>query len=363
MKDNRLNILIIIIFIGMITLPQVFSYILDEDKNIVVLENRPLSEKPELKLETIKQYPTEFENYYNDHVPFRAKLTNLWANINHKIFNTTIDNKDVIIGKDGWLFYRGEEGQSVEQIQAIEKYSIDDKIQILNNLQISVNKFNDMGIQTFIFIVPNKENIYREYLPDTIPIKNDVSFAEDLITYIRNNSKLNVVYPKQELLNAKQNYQIYKKSDTHWNDVGAFIGTIALQKAIDPNFIYDTNNIEVAELDEKDNRDLAQMASLEDIYDNKVVVKDFYPEIEYTVSDRFLYEEYISNSENDKTILIIGDSFRESMRPYFSKLYKRVCYMHRDKYYWNANLVEEINPDIIIIQAIERYSDYLKWIY
>ena len=68
----------------------------------------------------------------------------------------------------------------------------------------------------------------------------------------------------------------------------------------------------------------------------------------------YLRTEFNSNSQNDKTVLFIGDSFREGMQQYFSKLYKRVIYMHRDDY---KNEVEKFNPDIVIVEAVERFSN------
>lgn len=68
-------------------------------------------------------------------------------------------------------------------------------------------------------------------------------------------------------------------------------------------------------------------------------------------------DEYFSNSDNDKTVLFIGDSYRENMRDYFSKLYKRVVYVHRDNY--TLDLIEKVRPDIVVIEAVERLATYI----
>ena len=164
-----------------------------------------------------------------------------------------------------------------------------------------------------------------------------------------------MVYPKIELIDAKEDYQVYRKYDTHWNKVGAFIATIALKKQIDPDFSYDFNNIKIEKIDEKDSRDLANLASLNNnIAEAKLIVKNFFPEIKYVINEEERYEEYISNSPERKTVLFIGDSFREDMKEYFSKLYNRVIYMHRDK--CSKDILENIKPDIVVIEAVERYS-------
>ena len=37
-------------------------------------ENREMAEKPELTLDTYEEYAQEYENYYNDKIPFRNTL-------------------------------------------------------------------------------------------------------------------------------------------------------------------------------------------------------------------------------------------------------------------------------------------------
>ena len=352
-KENKSHIVIIILFIVMITLPQIVFWITkNETVEVSTTENRKLNEKPELELATITEYPKKFDNYYNDHLPFRTELRNMWTSLNYDLFNMTVDNR-VVAGKDGWLFYRGD--KTIEQLQGTAKYTQKDKQNVLTNLQSDVDTLKEKGIDTYVLILPNKENVYREYLPDTIPISDGDSRTEELVKYIKENSDINIIYPKEELLNAKETYQVYRKYDTHWNKIGAFVGTIALQKAIEPSFSYDINKIKIEENEEKDKRDLANFASLNNkLSENIIRVKDFYSNIEYTVEQKNKLEEYISNSENEKTVLFIGDSFREDMREYFSKIYKKVVYTHRDTF--KKEMLEEVNPDIVIIETVERFS-------
>lgn len=355
MKQEKSNIFIIVVFIAMITLPQIVFWIGKDKIDVSTTENRTLAKKPELEFATITKYPTKFDAYYNDHLPFRTQLRKAWVDINNTLLDTTVDTR-LVRGKLDWLFYRGN--LSIEQAQGIIQYSDVEKQTILNDLQSNANYFKEKGIETFVLVIPNRENVYREYLPDTIPLKNIPSRAEELIQYIRDNSDMNVVYPKEELLAAKQKHQVYRKYDSHWNKVGACIGTIALQKAIDKEFEYDVENIEIEILEQKDKNDLAGFASLQDEkYENVMRVDNFYSEVEYTVNELQNAEEYISNSENDKTVLFIGDSYRGDMKEYFSKLYQKVVYVHRD--YYTEELMETVEPDIVIIEAVERFTDLL----
>ena len=353
MKEGKTHIFIIVLFIVMITVPQIAFWVIGkEDANISETENRSLASKPEFKFENIEKYPKQYEDYYNDHLPFREQLRGLWAKLNYDIFHTTIDNR-ILLGKNDWFFYRGDE--SIQQTQGISKFSQEEMKEICTRLQTNVDKFKEQGIDTYILVLPNKENIYKEYLPDDIKIKQTPTRTEELLKYIKNNSNISVVYPKQELLDAKENYQVYRKHDTHWNSVGALVGTIALEKTINPNFSYNLKDIEVQTVKNNQDGDLTKMNGLKGkVLEDTVTVKNFYPEIQYTIKNEDQYEEINSNATNEKTVLFIGDSFRYAMKDHLSKLYSKVVYIARDKY--TKDVVEKVKPDIIVLEIVERYS-------
>ena len=132
-------------------------------------------------------------------------------------------------------------------------------------------------------------------------------------------------------MKVKEKYQLYIKHDTHWNEVGACIGTIALQKMIDPEFEYDINSLEVKEEGEEILKDLTKFAGIESqVTEPKLVTSNFYPNVE--VSSNEEKTEYTSNAENDKTVLFIGDSFATATKQSLPKLYKKVYYQQKGEY-------------------------------
>ena len=65
--------------------------------------------------------------------------------------------------------------------------------------------------------------VYPEYLPDDV-----VTVAErpvlQLIEYLREQgSKAEIIYPLDELVAHKQHDLVYIKTDSHWNELGAFV--------------------------------------------------------------------------------------------------------------------------------------------
>ena len=96
------------------------------------------------------------------------------------------------------------------------------------------NYLNEKDIDFYILVAPNKENVYSNYLENKITRSNRKnSRTEELIEYLSKNSQLNIIYPKEILVKNRKKYNTYYKYDTHWNDYGAYLGTVELMKQID----------------------------------------------------------------------------------------------------------------------------------
>ena len=54
-------------------------------------------------------------------------------------------------------------------------------------------------------------------------------------------------------------------------------------------------------------------------------------------------------------VLLVGDSFRTSMIPALSKVFSDVYVLHRS--FYNAIMLDEIDPDYVIVEYVERYSE------
>lgn len=355
MKKELHNSILIIVFILMITLPQISFWVFQDEITIENTENRTLATKPKFKFSTIEEYPSRYNKYYNDHIPYRGILKNIWSNLNYDIFKTTVDDI-VVLGKENWLF--NTRNYSFEQTQGTLQFSEDELERGTNILKANDEKLKNKGIEYYILILPEKENLYREYLPDNIKFKEKETRTEKLVEYVKNNSDLNIIYPKEELEKGKESYQVYRTYDTHWNAIGAIIGVIELQKAIDSTFDMTLEELEPEAIG-TEKGGLSNIANLNNKFqDIDYQINGFYEEIKCEIKEtNDTYVEYESNSENDKTVVVIGDSFREEMRPYFSKLYKRVIWVHRDDY--KKSMIEQFNPDIVVHESVERVSNKL----
>lgn len=350
-KINR-NILIIIVFIGMITLPQILFFVLGKQEgDFSITENRKLSPKPIIELATIKDYPLKFDNYLEDHLPFRNELRGVWAKMNYILFNTSVDTR-VIIGKDKWLFYNNEDdGNPLGQLQGNVEYDRNFIMKMTDNLNENTKKLENEHIKFGVMVIANKERVYANKLPNII-CKSELDKTAQLIRDVNNGSKTNILYVNQELANLEAD--TYYIGDTHWNSYGAYIGTMKLEEAIEPDF--KTPNISIKN-DAENRGDLVNFANLNALYSKEMSYKvnGFLDGITYK-EDKIQDGEVITTSENalkNETLLLIGDSFRENMMPFLSKIYKKVIYFHNSKY--TEDKIQEYNPDIVVLETVERY--------
>lgn len=367
MKNKTNDIIIIIVFLIIISIPQLLFFLINNYISLNNRESETLEAKPEFSFKNIDSYFNDFSKYYDENLPFRQYIRKLYANMRFYLFRESL-NDVVLIGKnDGeksltWLFYKNDnDGKNpVREAQGILTYSEQEKLNILNNIIENTEKLKEKNIELYYVIIPNKENVYKEKLPDNINIVNNYNRTEELVGYLKEKN-INIIYPIEELKNGKNIVQTYWRQDTHWNDYGAFIGLKKIMNEIEPTYNeFDIKlNISDPEIIYKD---LVNLSEIKDIFrDNKINVEyknqiDFYIE-ERTMKD-ILRFTYCGEAKYDKTVIILGDSFRETFVKYFSKIYKKVVYVHISDY--KKEMIEKYKPDIVIFETVERYSGNLE---
>ncbi len=216
-------------FFAILLAPNLLGAVLGGHGSSANTEKRELAGLPALTLDNLTNIPGQTESWINDHAPFRNSLIDAYAAFNMELFHS-IDNSEVIVGKDRWLFYAGNE--SMIDTLGIRPFTPDQLEMILNRLLAVREKYVTDPDNFIFFIAPNKELVYRRYMPDYYAPVTDTSKAKELADYIRANSDIKVVYPLEELAAAGQNNLLYYKTDTHWNNLGGFIGVQKLIEAL-----------------------------------------------------------------------------------------------------------------------------------
>lgn len=184
--------------------------------------------------------------------------------------NTYIESTQVLLGKEDWLFYKStEDGDPISDYQGINHYDENTMQTIADKLTNERNQFSNYGIDFYILSIPNKSSVYPEYMPDTIERKDTTSKTDLLMKYLQENTDLNVVDAKPSLVKAKKKKQIYYKSDTHFNQIGAFVTVQALKDKIDGKT--DTlKNVKFGKITNHYSGDLARLCDMQDTFNNDI---------------------------------------------------------------------------------------------
>lgn len=361
------NLIMIIAFFLVLIFPPVYFEKVKDTIPQDTSENRKLAEKPEFDLSSIISYSDDYESYYNDNLPFRGIIRNLWTKFNFYILNESTTTQ-VLVGKNEgskestWLFYQeNHDGNPIKEVQGVYDFTAEEVFQIEDAIDKNMEELTKRNIEVYYTFIPNKATLYKEKLPDNITIFDQDTRVDRLIKYLEDKNTKNIINLKNYLLEAKKNGQVYHKQDTHWNEFGAFVGYKAISQTIakDSEINY---NFEVQFPEEKlSDLDLIQMSGIKDI------LKDVEPKVIYQEDVEFTgmvlqteNEIAITECETapvDKTIMIVGDSFRKAMIPYFAKNFKKVIFLHRCDY--GPYMLDAYAPDIIVCQFLERYVNTL----
>lgn len=356
------NIAVIIIFIFVLVFPMVAWPALQSfDSKVAVNENRQKAPFPKFDNNVI----VNFDKFFTDRLPIRNSLikvysglemafNNLYSKILELLNVPYYSSKNyVLFGKEDWLFFLGD--NSLDYYQGSNVLSEEVMAGFVQKAEKVNNYFASMGKEFKIFIAPNKEQIYYEFMPNGIAIKNTSKRVDVLVDYFKKHSNVEIIYPKQALLNAKPDMQLYYKYDTHWNFGGGYIGTVELLKAlnIEVGTAEITSNVQVTRAD------LIAMIAGQNKLDTEISV-NYRPEISYNLINA--ENAYICNSSNTngKNLLLFGDSFREFMFPTLAKEFTNSIFTTRSSYGANKRYEKELEtPDTVIFECVERYEQYM----
>lgn len=261
--------------------------------------------------------------------------------------NTYIESTQVLLGKEDWLFYKTtEDGDPISDYQGINHYDEATMQAVADKLTNERNQFANYGIDFYILSIPNKASVYPEYMPDTIERKDTTSRTDLLMKYLEENTDLNVVDAKPILEKAKKKKQVYYKSDTHFNQIGAFVTVQALKDKIDGK----TDSLKDVKFDKVMNNYSGDLACLCDMQDT------FNDDIQYQLDAATVNTKIKSN----KRILVIGDSFSEVMQSIMSQYFAEVKTVNI--WSFEPSLLDEYKPGIVVWEHAERYTDRFNWI-
>ena len=350
-------------FIVFLCLPWVFWLFLEQVSDTTNHENRSFAAMPRLRPSTYRKFASDFTSYLNDSMPFRNDLITLNSGIDYAVFQAP-SNDSVIIGKDGWLFYcNPEDGDPMTSYQGKDILSDDELTGIAENCIRQRDYLSSLGKEFVLFIAPNKERIYSEYMPDWYGAPAENYRALQVYQYLKQNTDLRVLYAYDELMMARKlvDKELYYKTDTHWNTVGGYIGARLLLRELGVDLpAIDAEEIRITHQGQH-TCDLANMLNLSRQLESAApeYVVSGYPENGCDLQGGELLEPFSCTAEqgDPRKLYMIRDSFSISMYPYLGSQFRESCF--RDYYSDIHEDFLEQDPDIVVLEMVERKLEKL----
>jgi hypothetical protein len=336
-------------------------------------------------------FPAAFREYFKDHFGFRNTLIRINAEIKYRAFGVST-NPRVVIGKAGWLFFFYDTDKELAGFRGEIPFTQDE----LNHWQRVLEErqawLAQRGIPYLLIIPPDKQTIYPDKLRDTLHRGAGPTRLDQLIAHLAAHSTVRIVDMRQQLLTARHDFEqrLYHKTDSHWNDYGAYVGYRAILEAIAqamPNKRVQPQPMSAFEPSiRREGGDLVGMLGLKgSIEEDRLQLGGRVPAVAtsgwmqrritdgetFTLSaieprgptERLVpkgsggtrYGEQILAGRNDPSlpsIVMIRDSFGNALLPMLAEHFRRGVYCSSDNF--ESGVIDAEHPDVVATEIVER---------
>ena len=222
-NKNKADIIFLIIVFVLLFIP---GFYLD-DNDVSKRENRHFVKYKRLIRDNGSinySYGQDLEKYFTDHFFMREKILSYYNFIR---LTLSYRNNLGIIDKQSGFMYFNNEHEVVENLSYVDKF-----IQLYKFYEF----LNKHGIKLYVVIVPQKCLIYES---KALNVSGMDKINDNFIKYVdkyNSDGKLNIIYPYEEMIKAKNDNYMFFKTDHHWTDDGAFVAYKILMERIKKDF-------------------------------------------------------------------------------------------------------------------------------
>lgn len=204
-RSSYLKALFIIIAVVILILDVIF--ILLPDKKISETENRSLEQFPKLNFTTLTngKFETRFDRYVADQFPAR----NAWVGLKSTadILGGKTENNNIFLAKDGYL---------IQNMTMPDDEAYQEKID-------TIKKFKEAhpDLAFSALVAPTALSVLEDHLPANAVHGDEEALFERVKTDI-SETGIKFIDVRDELKAAKEEEQIYYRTDHHWTSAGAY---------------------------------------------------------------------------------------------------------------------------------------------
>jgi len=294
-------------------------------------------------------YLSELSDWFDDNHGIKKPFISFYNKGISLIFGESAE-EEVILGKDGWMFY----AQTLSDYEGSDKMSEREVFSSSRVLWL-MNEYAKKNEMDFLFVIaPNKNSLYPDKMPDFYPRAEGKSDAQRLMDLLEENK---VSYVDLFEVIGSEAKPLYLKTDSHWTTEGASLAADAILKEAkgEEEGFYGRSTT----LSEPVEGDLFKM-----IYPS---FKNTERDVIYNREFSFRYQRPIRsvedisiktlNDNREGTMFMFRDSFGNALYPFIAEAYGKCVFSRINPY----NLVLPVNEgaDVFAVELVERNLDWL----
>jgi hypothetical protein len=333
-------------------------------------ENRNFQDTLVLDFSKLDKFPEHFDTYFNDNFSFRTPLLKAIHKIKFNVFHISTDRDDLIFGKDGWYFSGGVDKRIFE---GRENFSIEKLQQFKDLWEERLTYLRHKKIKTYWLICPIKHQVYADKLPESVIKKITESRTAKLTHFLKTEAPdLEIINPENYFKFKKKSEILYFKNDNHWNDKAGYEVTKLLLAKFKEDFPelsttiidgYTWKQITKNDGIHKASLGISELSEWVPVIDKRtefaLPVKKYGFVSPTNFPYAWKYEMRFKNKEKGKyRILVIRDSFGDAIQPFLKEAFEESVFIFDNwKYKLDKEIIERVNPDIVLYISLESHLD------
>jgi hypothetical protein len=297
-----------------------------------------------------------FTKDYGKHFGGRAELIRWHARLMYDGLGISPSDQ-VWLGRDGWLYYAND--YSEEDYRSAKPFSTAELERWRQVLEERAAWLARRHARFVVVWACDKYVIYPEHLPAGLRRAPGPYRVEQLANDLATNSTVTQVALREPLLAGKATDRLYHRTDTHWNDRGAFIGYREILARLGLQLLaYDPVEVQTP------GWDLARMLELADrIPEADRQLRPREPRraqiVEIDRPDPTWNVGRVALEVADPALprlVMFRDSFGSALVPFLAEHFRRSLFLWQ--YDFDPDVIEREQPDVVIWLMTSRR---LQW--
>lgn len=343
-----------IIAFALLVAPLVFGIVKPDSAASILKEGRypaPAPRPPD-SLSDWLGLPKEIDAYLDDRFGLRQRMIRLHKDLTHPVLFKV--NTAVMIGRSGRMFYEGNEMVRQSAGLVLRDARVAQTARLIAEMRDALAK---RGVRFLVAIPPNSSTIYQDELPAWAQDKGRKTEYDLLLEELKGYGVKTVDLRPQLLALRARGEEAYLLYDAHWTPLGALTGFNAVVEADGrPEWRLDPATA-MGPLGDRKGGDVARILGVQDeVRERTQELALALQGTDRPLSEGIMADHIVATSRPGPTILVIGDSFTQSLFPLMlSQHAGRAAWIHHHECGFDWKVIDKLRPDEVWWTPTERF--------